>query len=729
MPDAGDTIAVTLSDPAGEVLVGGTEHDSYAAGSRLSHGTAVGGDLAFQVVYRRSIGSVVAEGLQVALGSPLLLLSLGLTVGAAGLLLSGALRHIRGLDLGALLSAALGGGLLFASMLGLAAAALHLHPTPALGLSAAITMGLLGSWLWSRPPAPSIKLDYGAVGLVVCLVFFGALRLAFASPLSLPPHINSLQHYLVISDLLTPERAPLAANTVGDLSLRYYHLGFHALAAWVLALAGSGTAPALLVLGQLLQAVAVGAVYFPVYAAVRDTKAALASVILAGIGWSMPGYAGNWAKYPAVLGLAGLATAVGLLLLAMRERGSRRIALSIAVSVSVLAAALIHTRMLILFATFMLSLAVARRLASEAPNRYARVRGLIPIAVGLLGVAALLLVSTPTSLDQVRRSLATFTVGQGGLSTVVVLFLVPFALRWHRSGAVASLSWMALLLACEFLPPNASYPLPLIDAPLARMAVFLPLCSLGGLGASGVNSMLRSGAPGKPFARLLRAGAALGVLAYLARSLAAQSYAPAECCILARQDDLAIARLALARLPGDALVLVPSQASDDPNAGPSGVDGGGWLFALDHIRTVKASAKTDLALAAQHSLLCAQRITHVYVGGTSWGFSRVVLDLAPAFYTPELVLPGAAIYSVIGCDSVQSEVPAAKFAVRVPGIGRLQLNVPHGASSSTRRGSPAFNCPSRCCAWAQAGPGGCPPLAGLLSGHPLGRTAWPNDHA
>jgi hypothetical protein len=250
---------------------------------------------------------------------------------------------------------------------------------------------------------------------------------------------------------------------------------------------------------------------------------------------------------------------------------------------------------------------------------------------------------------------------------------------------------MALLVACEFLPPNASYPFPIIDAPLARMAVFLPLCSLGGLGASGVESTLRSAALGKPFAKLLRAGVALGVLAYLARSLAAQSYAPAECCVLARQDDLAIARLALTRLPGDSLVLVPSQVSQDPNAGPSGVDAGGWLFALAHVRTVKALAETDLALAAQHSLLCAQRITHVYVGGTPWGFSRVVLDLAPSFYAPELVLPGAAIYSVIGCDTVPSELPAAKSAVQVPGTGSLQRNVSQDSSSSSRRGGSAFN--------------------------------------
>jgi hypothetical protein len=339
--------------------------------------------------------------------------------------------------------------------------------------------------------------------------------------------------------------------------------------------------------------------------------------------------------------------------------------------------------MLILFAAFMLSIAVAQRLRLAVPDRQARVRKLLPIGVGLLGAATVMLVSTPASLDPIRRSLATFIEAQGGLSTVVVLLLAPFALRRHRTAALASMTWMAFILLCEFLPPNAAYPLPILDAPLARMAFFLPLCSLGGLGVSGIDSSLRSAALRQPIAKLLRVGVAFGLLAYLGRSFAEQSYAPSECCVLARQDDVTMARLASDQLPNESLVLIASQASEDPNAGPFPVDGGRWLSALTPIRTIMRPAGTDLAAASQHALLCGQRITHVYVGGAPGGFSRVMLDSAPALYARRLSLPGAAIYAVTGCGVPDSRASDLHLPLTLrgnePELGRMPLQIPNGA--------------------------------------------------
>ncbi len=386
------------------------------------------------------------------------------------------------------------------------------------------------------------------------------------------------------------------------------------------------------------------------YAAVKDANAALAAVALAGLGWSMPGYASNWAKYPALLGLAVLPVACGLALLALQCRGHRRLYLLIASSLAVMGAVLIHSRMLFLFAGFILSIGIARRLKAFDRRRGVRARTLIPIAVILLVAGLSVFLASPANLDSVRLSMATFIDEQGAISTVAVLILVPLALWRHRTAALAAIALIAFILLFELLPPNASYPLPIIDTPLARMALFLPLSCLGGLAAAGLESGMRVAWVRQPTRGIVRVAIALGAVVYVGWSLTARTYSPGDCCVLARPDDVNIARAASVQLPTGSLVLIPSQASADVNSGPYPVDGGAWLFALAGRRTVEWPAEDDLASASQHSLLCSRGITHIYAGGTNLSYSREELDLAPAFYAPDLVLPTVAIYSVRGCS-------------------------------------------------------------------------------
>jgi hypothetical protein len=457
-----------------------------------------------------------------------------------------------------------------------------------------------------------------------------------------------VEHFLLVSDLLAPDRPPVAANNVADLATRYYHLGFHAMAAWMLALAGVSTPHSLLVLGQLMQTAVIGAVYFPVYAAVRDARAALVAVLLAGAGWSMPSYASNWAKYPALLGLAVLPVVGGMTILGLGARGKRRYLALMAAGLAALVSVLIHTRMLFLIAAFILSIEFARRQGLRDEERGFKRRWILPIAVLLLIAVPSVLLASSANIEAARQTVLRFVYGQGLVSTLLVLLLTPFALRSHRAASLAAISLASLILLFQLLPPNASYPFPILDAPMASMALFLPLSCLGGLGASGIDSYLHSARLGPRVGRYGRPALAFGAVLYVAWSLSVQPESPGECCLLARQDDVTVVKAASGLLPPDSRTLIPSEAQ--VGYGPLASDGGAWLFALAQRRTILWPSDADLSSPSEHARLCSQDISYIYVGGTPWGFSREMLDLAPAFYAPTIALPGAAIYSVKGCE-------------------------------------------------------------------------------
>jgi hypothetical protein len=506
-------------------------------------------------------------------------------------------------------------------------------------------MASAGIPLWLRPGAPRARLDSSAAAFVVGLVALGALRLAYASPLSLPPHADAVEHYAIVADLLAPDRPPLAGNSVALLTTQYYHFGFHGLAAWLLTLAGGETPFALIVLGQVLQTAAIGALYFPIYAAVRSQPAALAAVALAAVGWTMPAHASDWSRYPAMLALALLPSAAALAVLAWQQHGTRRLLLLAGAGIAAVGATLAHTRMLFVIGALLLSIEAARRLRA-APGGL-NLRKTLPIVI----VASIVLVavglSSPSQRDAAWQSLMRTIDAPGGISTLLVLCLAPIALRRHPTAALAVLLWAGSILLLVFLPPNASYPLPILDTSLVRMVMFMPLAALGGLGVSGLASALRSPALRPPLARGLRLGlASLGAL-YLVWALGQQSLAPSDCCLIAGADDVAIAREASRRLTAGDRILIAAQAPVNYSLAP--VDGGAWLWPLSGLRTVPWPATAELASVAEHRELCVLGITHVYAGAALQSYAREELDLAPALYAPILVYPNAALYAVVGC--------------------------------------------------------------------------------
>lgn len=643
--EAGTPMRLRLQDPDGMTWVGGTDFDSYSGGELLRSGQPVEGDMAFRLVYRRKLFDLVRQGISVGMDSWSLVLAAFSAVTAAGLLTSGLLRRLCQLDRAGWVSFGIGAGLLVTAMFGFAAALLRVQLSSGWMIPWTLVVATIGVVLWRGVDPPS-RADGKSLGLfVLVLLLIASLRMALAASLPLPPHSDSIENYAIVADMLAPRQAPIAVNQISDLLERYYHYGYHALAAWLAVLGGGFTPKAVLVLGQLLQAAVVGVVYFPVYAAVRDRRAALTAVLFAGLGWIMPAYASNWAKLPALAGLAVLPVVIGLLALAARSRVASRERFLLAAGCAALAAVVVHTRVAFLLAAFLLAYWIAKAMHARSLVSRLALRALGSAGMFLMSAALILL--APTEARAAAWGAVTkFVAGHGRVTSLLILLMTPFALRRSPVPSLTCILWAFFIVLFQFLPPYASYPFPLIDATMASMALFLPWTALGGMAVVGLVDDLQEGVPLPAVKKPALVIFAVIGLGWMGWAFSSQKLAADECCLIAGRDDAAVIDH-IAVLPAQARILIPGDAPPDYSLVP--LDGGAWVYPLTGRTSVPWRFDVDFPSSELHDVLCEKDLTHIYVGMRERSFRREALDLAPSFYSPIVVNPRAALYSLIGC--------------------------------------------------------------------------------
>ncbi len=449
----------------------------------------------------------------------------------------------------------------------------------------------------------------------------------------LPPYFDSPTHYSLIQSILRMEHgAPLAWPAQG-----YYHLGYHLILSLPAAWSGGDLARLMLLFGSLTLA----ALPLPVYALIliitRSRPAALTGAALAAFGWSMPAHALDWGKYPGLLSLLALQFTLGAALLgraglqpasptpaalAAGERAVRSFPPRIGsggswFTLTALTGEIIHTR----FALLLGAAGIGWLLARLKP------RLLAPLAIAVLALEGFLLLRDPL----LRAALEPYVNGVG----LLVCVLAVLALATHPREGFAALLGLAVLIGMMFVP----LPLytALLDRPLVQMTLWLPLALLGGIGA----------------ARLPRWHAAFLVPVLLLHALATQSFSPAPCCELAGADDVAALAWMADNLPAEARVGI---AVTDVSLSASGtlvdtpVDGGAWVSPLTGRAAIPLPHDLNFQDPETHAFLCAEGITHLYVGGKDSSFALPTLDFPTSGYTQALTLPYAQVIAVVSCS-------------------------------------------------------------------------------
>lgn len=201
--------------------------------------------------------------------------------------------------------------------------ALNLQWTQETLLLAAIGMIILAIatyWIRSRQQCPSmIGMDQQSTSqgndlqgwidglmimtLVVVTLLSLLVRVAMVRDLSAPPWVDAVHHgtltHLIQLQGAYPENfAPYLALEAGS-----YHLGFHAVLAFTLWLTGLEMPLGMLIIGQVLNALAVIAVFLLTSTMTKNLWAGVVAALIAGLITPMPAYYTSWGRYTQLAGL------------------------------------------------------------------------------------------------------------------------------------------------------------------------------------------------------------------------------------------------------------------------------------------------------------------------------------------------------------------------------------------------------------------------------------------
>jgi len=129
-----------------------------------------------------------------------------------------------------------------------------------------------------------------------------AWRLFQARELLLPNWVDSQHHYLIIRAILEERGLLDTLSPYLDMPF-YYHYGFHAVAALFTAVSGLEIGSAMLILGQILNALVGLSVYALGKTLWRDWRPAAAAALLVSFATRMPAYYLSWGRYTLLTGL------------------------------------------------------------------------------------------------------------------------------------------------------------------------------------------------------------------------------------------------------------------------------------------------------------------------------------------------------------------------------------------------------------------------------------------
>jgi len=520
------------------------------------------------------------------------------------------------------------------------------------------------------------------VAFVILFALTLATRLWAVRNLVVPAWVDSVHHALISQLIAAQGRLPDSFLPYLPTEATTYHFGFHAIAAALHWLSGLSVPQAILIAGQVLNALMVPATYLFARRLTGDRLAALIASLLVGLVTTMPAYYVSWGRYTQLAGLVILPALLSLLF--HRSLGLREALLAGLLLTGLLVT---HYRVLAFVVSFIAAyvaiLGIFGRSPSEqaefAPARTVMVRaGVIGLAVTALSGAWLV----PVAVDLWWRAFRTWGNPAASDSPLwyyitsywdtFVLALAGLGAAWglyqRRRFAAVLVLWIGLL----FLLANpARLGLPggaLVNNTSVLISLFLPLATLCGYSLAQVITALIRVAPPRwrPVVSLISA-AALGSAGLVGTTWTANILNPST--VLFTAADQAAMNWIARSTPPDAVFAINTMLWQTSTY--AGSDGGAWIPILTGRRTTVPPALYVLGPRAYvleinglaHSIeatapdadglwrvLHEHSIGYVYIGPRGGPLKVSVLLDSPC-YQPRYAQAGAWIFEVMQCQS------------------------------------------------------------------------------
>ncbi len=475
-----------------------------------------------------------------------------------------------------------------------------------------------------------LRLPRLGIFLISLAVWLGllVLRLAYLKDVLLPPYDDGPEHYAIVQGFLHPSYETGAFYSLSNLVRHYYHFGFHALAAWLSLVSGTGISGSIILLGQLFLVIFPLSVLCLAWILTRRLEAGALAGLLAAFAWRMPAYAANWAKYPAIAGLALLPAVIGLWISYASDSARRKRELAFLVPLT-LALVLVHSRTAICL--FLAALGI------QFVRLYPLKRNFRPWEAG---VAALL---TAGVFLAVGETLWAYFGNGDRIPLILVAGLTPFS--YYRFPKLSLAIFAALLgtwLAVQLPVPVESFGSGWLDQPFLGILLTIPLSLFAAGGLAGLLSLVdRSW-----FHWVMWIGF---ILAASMGFLTAGSIYPDPCCDYVKPTDLNSLGWIKENTPADSVFWIPAIKSRNYLVG---LDAGVWINVLTGRNANKLRYNVDWDSSAVQSQICRSGVanTYIYEGGRPYSFDDVLLSELP--WTRPVYADGAVkIYQVVGLCS------------------------------------------------------------------------------
>lgn len=655
--------------------------DWYADGALTLDGQEVDGDLAFRTYYRVGAGTRLRATVTETLSRVRLLLAVLALFLAPGLALFELSGYRGGLAIGNLAGVArLDAAQRVALWITLSLSAWIVLrvvaqmvgvpiPASAAPIAASLWLGLAGIAVLlrlRRRPTASIGLarmrssDVAfALTFALSMLWILVVRLAQIEALDAPAWIDSVEHAQRVRTILE----------TGSTPQQFYHCAFHFLVADLTALGGTTLAETMLVVGQVVSALAPLAVYGLARYLFGNRWSALAAAIAVGLLSIMPAFYTTWGRYPLLLGWLLFPGAV-MLVLASLFAAHRSVPLAGLAGLAVAGLLFAHTRMAPLM-LLLVGVAWADNVLDRRDGRQARELAWRSLGISVLPLLLILLWTIhfrgqeAASMALAERALQrcldpiglrdrVAEVVQGWPAYVFYGFgalgLLIAAVRGNRY-ATAVLAWAGVLVLSANLPPGVPG-CGLVTNDLVAIGLFMPAALGWSAGLSELSALVSVRVRFRHGSGVAWLAALSLITVALLGGLGMLSILNPDTLLIRPGDTVAIQWTA-SHVPAEARFVVNADRWFARRFQVS--DGGAWLpFLAERVvdyevslRVAEAVSRGELDSDGLCRDLKEAAITHVYLGQRGGAIPPALLRQNQSCFRPIFDAQGVTIAELI----------------------------------------------------------------------------------
>jgi hypothetical protein len=663
----GQTYYVRLWVKDGQADLHGRAEDAYPGGTLYINAAPQNADAAFRLSYEYDLWAALAD-LGQATRSGWLALPLLLILWAPGRLLLWPLAQRLQWSWGERTALSMGISLalipvtlLWSSVIG--------WRWERIGVSAVYVACILGLialyWRKWRSARPRLPLDSSDLALAVVLIFTLGVRLAMTRDLSAPAWVDPVHHATITRLIAEQGKLPDNYAPYVQANTANYHPGFHSTTAVLHWLSGMEIADAMLLLGQVQNALCSLAVYLFATTLTKNRLAGILAALTSSFLLPMPAYYTSWGRYTQLAGLLILPTCIHLIQELRQSRGRGKIWPFLTASIACAGLFLTHYRVAAFMALWLIAFMLAEIIRSlnkqplwiTIPDLYGHY-----LLVGVFAIALSLPWWPSLTRTMLAPALASAPAPQPlsidwGYLTPVYGKAVSIAAALGLLWSILRLRWfgptLALWIGLMFLSANQG----ILRIPLAgnvnktsvEITLFLPTAVLAGFF---IADLLHEGQRrlSRPFHLPYQTVAALGAAVLMVSGARRVISLINPVTLLFRAADRPAMEWINANLPPDSELLInPFLWGYGVYAGQ---DGGYWITPMTGRRTLPPPALYGLGDADQfqrihqasrsaleagkdpvrlYDLLRQQGIRYVYLGARGGAISSQALRQSPLF--------------------------------------------------------------------------------------------------